>query len=320
MAEYQYTDVDGDRLAVFGADIPDKGKGVNVRTDPRGCSVPAADAPDLARAVLAAAGDTVEAEPPVHAASPEGVTPCGLGTRDVTVAALIAEVSCVECLRAIAIEKGEQIADLVRERDRARDARHDPAACTDVGCLACRVAQLERDMGRREQHARHLDEADARITERIGAAEFRLDALEIAQRETTQSGGAEHVQVAGGSAPAPCQVTGWNSAVFIDMVCHHDSGHTGPHYNPASGGWEWDENGHVTALDGRTPTHDLDTTVCLTCARLVAYSATDSDGECLHADRPATQVDPQLCPQCGPHEAHQAHPVDQPHEAEGDES
>lgn len=55
---YTYTDVDGDRLAVFGADIPGKGKGVNLRTDPSGCSVPAEDAPALARAILAAAGDT----------------------------------------------------------------------------------------------------------------------------------------------------------------------------------------------------------------------------------------------------------------------
>ena len=54
---YTYTDVDGDRLAVFGADIPDKGKGFNVRTDPNGCSVPAEDAAAFVRAVLAA-GDT----------------------------------------------------------------------------------------------------------------------------------------------------------------------------------------------------------------------------------------------------------------------
>lgn len=55
---YRYKDVDGDRLAVFTADIPGKGNGVNVRTDRPGCSVPTADAPALARAVLAAAGDT----------------------------------------------------------------------------------------------------------------------------------------------------------------------------------------------------------------------------------------------------------------------
>lgn len=37
---FQYRDIDGDRLAVFTAQIPNQGPGVNIKTDPRGCSVP----------------------------------------------------------------------------------------------------------------------------------------------------------------------------------------------------------------------------------------------------------------------------------------
>jgi hypothetical protein len=37
---FRYTDVDGDRLAVFTAQIPSQGPGVNFKTDPRGCSIP----------------------------------------------------------------------------------------------------------------------------------------------------------------------------------------------------------------------------------------------------------------------------------------
>lgn len=150
----------------------------------------------------------------VHVATPEGITPCGEGHPDVTVSAFIPEVSCVECLRAIALEKGGQIIRYLtawesarrgrtqqrdalrkarRARDRYRDERntaraeraaarryvrileaqraelrqelraaearlpevdmvevvdevpgHDPTACTDVACLACRVDQMEQ--------------------------------------------------------------------------------------------------------------------------------------------------------------------------------
>lgn len=55
---YSYRDVDGDRLAVFTADIPGQGRGVNIRTDPHGCSIPAEDVPALVRAILAAGGST----------------------------------------------------------------------------------------------------------------------------------------------------------------------------------------------------------------------------------------------------------------------
>lgn len=60
----------------------------------------------------------------VHVATPEGITPCGKGHHDVTVAALIPEITCVECLRTVAIEKGGQIVDLRRDRDRLRTAWH----------------------------------------------------------------------------------------------------------------------------------------------------------------------------------------------------
>lgn len=274
----------------------------------------------------------------VHVATPEGITPCGQGTRDVTTDGMITDITCVECLRAIAIEKGEQPGEMRRELEaalkagrgtswpslirqvrglRARgedtpegtdagahrtrtwttetaDARpatpadlphimrqmdewtREAAAVTDLrrSPLADRVAQLERDSGgiqefigiSADMHDAHS--ADTRsLTNRLNLLEVaqgrvdrlhdRVDALELAARESAQSGGAEHVQVAGGSAPEPCPVTGWNELVFIDMVCHHDAGHDGVHYNPASGGWEWDENGAVTQLDGRTPTHLL---------------------------------------------------------------
>lgn len=49
---FAFTDVDGDLLAAFTADIPDVGKGVNVRTTEDGCSLPNADAVKLAIAIL----------------------------------------------------------------------------------------------------------------------------------------------------------------------------------------------------------------------------------------------------------------------------
>lgn len=58
----------------------------------------------------------------VHMATPEGVTPCGHGIRDVTCENTIDEVTCVGCLQTIAIEKGGQIVETQRERDRLRTA------------------------------------------------------------------------------------------------------------------------------------------------------------------------------------------------------
>lgn len=238
----------------------------------------------------------------VHVATPEGITPCGEGERDVPVAALIAEATCVECLRAVALEKGALVVEcrleleealgaergthwpgLLRQveelRARGEEApestdadRHDPTVCTHLACLTCRVAQLERDSGgiqefigiSADMHDAHS--ADARsLTNRLDLLEVaqgrvdrlhdRVDALELAAREHHQSGGAEHVRVAGGSAPRPCPSTAYNPQVFIDMVCAYDLGHLSPHYNPASGGWTWDNDENVTQLDGRTPTH-----------------------------------------------------------------
>jgi hypothetical protein len=85
---------------------------------------------------------------------------------------------------------------------------------------------------------------------RLDALEERLSPPEK-QAEAAQSGGAEHEEPIGG----PCPANAYNEACVITMVCHHYAGHTGPHYNPAVGGWEWDESGTVTQLDGRTPTH-----------------------------------------------------------------
>lgn len=46
-ALFRYEDVDGDKLAVFDADIPGLGKGVNIRTSYDGCSLPMGDVPAL---------------------------------------------------------------------------------------------------------------------------------------------------------------------------------------------------------------------------------------------------------------------------------
>ena len=229
------------------------------------------------------ADDTTDAAPAaaIHAATPEGSTPCGEGHRDVTVDALISDITCVECLRAIAVDKGAQVAELRTERDYARkllaatipkpnhadtpagravidwgnqaviegalreagahrtrtwtteptgswpatpaDLPHiirqmdewtrEVAAVTDLrrSPLADRVAQLERDMGRLEQEA-----------PLIGA---RLDALELAARETHQSGGAPRAQVTGGGfTPQPCPTCGLQPAdqeTGPDGRCRH---------------------------------------------------------------------------------------------------
>lgn len=53
--EFKYTDVDGDKLEIFTAVIPDLGAGINVRTDQLGASFPLADVPKLIGAIWAKA-------------------------------------------------------------------------------------------------------------------------------------------------------------------------------------------------------------------------------------------------------------------------
>jgi hypothetical protein len=49
-AIYRFTDVDGDKIAIFPATIPVDGKeveGINIRTSPSGCSIPLSEIWDL---------------------------------------------------------------------------------------------------------------------------------------------------------------------------------------------------------------------------------------------------------------------------------
>ncbi|MFJ6215054.1 hypothetical protein ACIQGZ_17215 [Streptomyces sp. NPDC092296] len=48
---YDFKDIDGDGIAVFTAEIPGVGKGVNIRTSKAGCSVPATEIPTLIAAL-----------------------------------------------------------------------------------------------------------------------------------------------------------------------------------------------------------------------------------------------------------------------------
>lgn len=48
---YHHTDVDGDRMGVYPAVLPDGRRGVNFRTDPAGCTVLAEDLPALIEAL-----------------------------------------------------------------------------------------------------------------------------------------------------------------------------------------------------------------------------------------------------------------------------
>lgn len=54
-AAFTYTDIDGDRAAIFTAVIPDLGAGINLKTDQFGCSIPLADVPALVEAIWAKA-------------------------------------------------------------------------------------------------------------------------------------------------------------------------------------------------------------------------------------------------------------------------
>lgn len=64
----------------------------------------------------------------VHVATPEGITPCGEGHRDVTVTARIPEATCLTCLRTLAqapqddLTETSEVARLTSERDRYRTA------------------------------------------------------------------------------------------------------------------------------------------------------------------------------------------------------
>lgn len=51
MIEFRFRDVDGDELAIFTADIPGVGAGVNIRTTGAGVSVPFREIPALLDAI-----------------------------------------------------------------------------------------------------------------------------------------------------------------------------------------------------------------------------------------------------------------------------
>lgn len=48
---YHHTDVDGDRLAVFDAVLPDGTRGINIRTDPNGSTLTESDIPAFLQAI-----------------------------------------------------------------------------------------------------------------------------------------------------------------------------------------------------------------------------------------------------------------------------
>lgn len=52
---YTFTDVDGDRIGVWPANIPGVGRGVNIRTDRLGCSIPRGEVEAFIQAVRDAA-------------------------------------------------------------------------------------------------------------------------------------------------------------------------------------------------------------------------------------------------------------------------
>jgi hypothetical protein len=49
--KYHFTDMDGDRLAVFPAEVPGHKPGVNIKTDPDGSTLLAEDIPAFIQAV-----------------------------------------------------------------------------------------------------------------------------------------------------------------------------------------------------------------------------------------------------------------------------
>ncbi|WP_304455920.1 hypothetical protein [Nocardiopsis sp. YSL2] len=115
------------------------------------------DPTEPVRALPLLSGDTARGAD-VHVATPEGITPCGEGHHDVTVAGLLAEVTCVECLRVIAVERGEQVDKLRSERDvalrelgKALTAERAEHLTVQQHGTAHRVAQLEKDVGRLER-------------------------------------------------------------------------------------------------------------------------------------------------------------------------
>jgi hypothetical protein len=258
---YTYTDVDGDRLAVFGADIPDQGRGANVRTDPNGCSVPTEDTVALAEAILTAGGLTEHRvlspdqlaeiqRATAHHAAQSMREPCrsftadpdhpdeslycehddGNGHSDPHYAYIDggtntwgwsdAQVAHSGCPQDASETPSEQppapdfrvhlLAELLGEdrEDIGADMLDDPDTWERAYAVWSlesaelerlrdgespvldRVAQLERDMGTVEQRVNNLHAS--------GGVFDRLDALELAARETAQSGGAPRAQVAGG--------------------------------------------------------------------------------------------------------------------------
>ena len=94
----------------------------------------------------------------VHVATPEGITPCGEGHPDVTVSAFIPEASCVECLRAIALEKGGQS---IRYRTAWESARRGRT-------------QARAQLADARRYVRILGEQRADLRKQVSAAETRL--------------------------------------------------------------------------------------------------------------------------------------------------
>lgn len=120
----------------------------------------------------------------VHVATPEGITPCGEGHPDVTVSAFIDEATCVECLRATAIQKSDQVIEVRRERDRLRtaweSARHGRTQQRD----ALRKARRARDRYRDERNTARAERAAARRYVRILEAQRADLRREVRAAET----------------------------------------------------------------------------------------------------------------------------------------
>jgi hypothetical protein len=126
----------------------------------------------------------------------------------------------------------------------------------------------------------------------LAAVIDRVDALELADRESAQPAGAYVDEEA-------CQVKGRHPTIpALNMGCAYGPGHLSDHYNPSEGGWTWDADGNSTRINGEPgdddeyrhcgATGELPSGDGYACARRVGH-----DGRCSPHRDPAEGGDDQ---------------------------
>ncbi|WP_431889391.1 hypothetical protein [Nocardiopsis alba] len=137
----------------------------------------------------------------VHMDGPEGVTPCGSGTHDVTAAVQADQVTCIACLRVVAqarahldpvdsVEPGDEVPALAEIADRvaALEERLSPPVGLNVRIDKASVSNAARDLSAIRERA--SAEAKLRAVRDTAYDEGHADGLRMGNARSEWSGDA----------------------------------------------------------------------------------------------------------------------------------